>query len=58
MALVDLNKFEILWLCEGAIGKSHLRWGIYEKMVNALLWKVRSYNPHCKHCNENKRHGD
>ena len=33
------------------------RVGIYSK-VNALLWKVRAYNPHCKHCNENKRHGN
>lgn len=37
MALVKLDKFEILWLCEGAIGKSHLRWGIYEKMVNEVF---------------------
>ena len=33
------------------------RVGIYSK-VNALLWKVRAYNPNCKNCNENKRHGD
>ena len=33
------------------------RVGIYSK-VNALLWKVRLYKPHCKNCNKNKRHGD
>lgn len=36
MATINLDKFEILWLCEGAIGKSHLRWGIYDKMVNEV----------------------
>ena len=36
MATINLDKFEILWFCEGAIGKSHLRWGIYDKMVDEV----------------------
>lgn len=37
MALVKLDKFEILWLCEGAMGKSHLRWSIYDKMIDEIF---------------------
>ena len=33
------------------------RVGIYSK-VDALLWKVNSYNANCKNCNKNKRHGN
>ena len=30
------------------------RVGIYSKL-DALLWKVRSYNPNCKNCEHNKK---
>ncbi len=33
-AILTLDKFRLMWLCEGAIGKSHLRWDIYDMMVN------------------------
>ena len=33
-AKLSLDRFQLLWLCEGAIGKSHLRWDIYPMMVN------------------------
>lgn len=33
-ATLRLDKFKLLWLCEGAMGKSHLRWDIYDMMVN------------------------
>ena len=35
-AKLTLNKFELMWLFEGAAGKSHLRWGIYEMFVNKV----------------------
>ena len=37
MAQLHLDKFQLLWLCEGAIGKSHLRWDIYKIMVNDVF---------------------
>lgn len=33
-AILSLDRFELMWLVEGAVGKSHLRWGIYDMMVN------------------------
>ena len=33
-ATLVLDRFQLMWLCEGAIGKSHLRWEIYSMMVN------------------------
>lgn len=33
-ATLSLDRFELMWLVEGAVGKSHLRWGIYDMMVN------------------------
>ena len=35
-AKLKLNKFELMWLFEGAAGKSHLRWGVYEMFVNKI----------------------
>lgn len=35
-AILSLDRFELMWLCEGAIGKSHLRWGIYQMMVDKV----------------------
>lgn len=35
-AVLTLDKFKLLWLAEGAIGKSHLRWDIYEIFVNDI----------------------
>jgi len=35
-ATLTLDRFELMWLCEGAIGKSHLRWGIYSLMVDSV----------------------
>lgn len=35
-ATLNLDRFELMWLCEGAIGKSHLRWGIYQMMVDRV----------------------
>ena len=31
---IDLNKFELLYLLDGCAGKSHLRQGIWHKMIN------------------------
>lgn len=36
-AILNLDRFQLLWLCEGAIGKSHLRWDIYPMMVNDVF---------------------
>lgn len=36
-ATLHLNKFELLWLAEGAMGKSHLRWDIYPMFVNTIF---------------------
>lgn len=33
-ATLNLDRFQLMWLCEGAMGKSHLRWDIYPMMVN------------------------
>lgn len=33
---LNLDKFQLLWLCDGFIGKSHLRWDGYELMVNKV----------------------
>lgn len=33
-ATLRLDRFQLMWLAEGAIGKSHLRWDIYPMMVN------------------------
>ena len=33
-ATLKLDKFRLLWLLEGAVGKSHLRWDIYDMFVN------------------------
>lgn len=33
-AILKLDRFQLMWLCEGAMGKSHLRWDIYPMMVN------------------------
>ena len=33
-ATLTLDRFQLMWLCEGAMGKSHLRWDIYPMMVN------------------------
>ena len=35
-ATIKLDRFEILWFCEGFVGKSHLRWSGYERMVNDI----------------------
>ena len=41
-ATLTLDRFQLLWLCEGAIGKSHLRCDIYPMMVNDV-WPQLSY---------------
>lgn len=33
-ATLKLNRFELMWLAEGAIGRSHLRWDVYPMFVN------------------------
>lgn len=33
-ATLSLDKFQLMWLCEGFIGRSHLRWDGYPMMVN------------------------
>jgi hypothetical protein len=33
-ATLRLDKFQLMYLLEGAVGKSHLRWDIYPMMVN------------------------
>lgn len=35
-ATVKLDRFKLMWLFEGAAGKSHLRWDIYEMFVNDI----------------------
>ena len=36
-ATLKLDKHELLWLAEGAMGKSHLRWDIYPMFVNTIF---------------------
>lgn len=36
-AKLTLDKFHLLWLLEGAVGKSHLRWDIYDMFVNDVF---------------------
>ena len=33
-ATLKLDRFQLMWLAEGAIGKSHLRWDVYPMFVN------------------------
>ena len=35
-ARLTLNKFELMWLFEGAVGKSHLRWDIYPMFADTI----------------------
>lgn len=35
-ATLTLDRFELLWLFEGAVGKSHLRWDIYPMFVDKV----------------------
>lgn len=35
-AKLTLSKFELMWLFEGAAGKSHLRWDIYPMFVDTI----------------------
>lgn len=35
-ATLTLNKFELMWLFEGAAGKSHLRWDIYPLFADTI----------------------
>jgi len=39
-AKLTLDKFEILWWCEGFVGKSHLRWDGYKKMVDEVFQQL------------------
>jgi hypothetical protein len=36
-AILRLNRFQLFWLCEGFVGKSHLRWDGYPMMVNDVF---------------------
>lgn len=36
-AKLTLDRFRLLWLLEGAVGKSHLRWDIYDMFVNDVF---------------------
>lgn len=36
-ATLNLDKFKLMWLFEGACGRSHLRWDIYEMFVNDIF---------------------
>ena len=42
-ATLRLDKFQLLWLCEGFIGKSHLRWDGYSMMVNDVFPQLNDY---------------
>lgn len=35
-ATLNLDKFELMWLLEGAAGKSHLRWDIYRMFIEDI----------------------
>lgn len=35
-AKLTLSKFELMWLWEGAVGKSHLRWEIYPMFADTI----------------------
>lgn len=35
-AKLSLNKFQLMWLFEGAAGKSHLRWDIYKMFIDDI----------------------
>lgn len=37
MAKLNLDRFQLLWFCEGFIGKSHLRWDGYQIMVDKVF---------------------
>ena len=36
-AKLHLDKFELLWFCDGFVGKSHLRWDGYGIMINNVF---------------------
>lgn len=40
-ATLKLNRFELMWLFEGAAGKSHLRWDIYKIFVDRVYPQLR-----------------
>ena len=42
-ATLTMDKFRLLWYFEGACGKSHLRWDIYEIFVNDV-WPQLNYD--------------
>lgn len=46
-ATLNLDWQELLWLCEGAMGKSHLRWGIYDMMVNKVFPQLNEHEREC-----------
>lgn len=35
-AKIKLDKFQLMWLFEGAAGKSHLRWDIYQMFIDDI----------------------
>lgn len=35
-AKIKLDKFQLMWLFEGAAGKSHLRWDIYKMFIDNI----------------------
>lgn len=46
-AKLTLDRFELLWFCEGFVGKSHLRWDGYEKMVNDVFPQLNENEREC-----------
>lgn len=36
-ATLNLDKFELLWFCDGFVGKSHLRWDGYKIMIDNVF---------------------
>ena len=46
-AKLTLDRFELLWWCEGFVGKSHLRWDGYERMVNDVFPQLSEDEREC-----------
>jgi len=46
-ATIRLDRFQLMWLCEGFMGKSHLRWDGYPMMVNDVWPQLNDAEREC-----------
>lgn len=46
-ATLKLDRFELLWFCEGFVGKSHLRWDGYKRMIEDVFPQLSEDEREC-----------